>query len=146
MQHKKKKKMSHSGAALSAMKVMIVVMVIALLTTTSHCININGSIVSGGRYSSSSRCNGLTGTACRIAYSELDFDLEFMLDSEFSIRFLGVGDSNFYTDIAQNPAKVASCGPEEEKAGKCHGDKNKTPKPPHCKEPNTETNKDCHHY
>ncbi|PQQ00006.1 hypothetical protein Pyn_01983 [Prunus yedoensis var. nudiflora] len=61
------------------------------LLTTSHDIgiHINTSIVTGGY--SASRCNGLTDTACRIAHSELDFDLEFMLDSEFSIRILGTG-------------------------------------------------------
>ncbi|CAB4309735.1 unnamed protein product [Prunus armeniaca] len=138
--------MSHSsGASLSAMQVMIVVMVMALLTTTSHCININSSIVSGGGYSSSSSCNGLTATACRIAYSELDFDSEFMLDSEFSIRILTGANSPHKIDLSKIPGKAASCGPGD-KSGACHGEKNKTPKPPHCKQPGTETNKECHRY
>ncbi|PQQ01979.1 hypothetical protein Pyn_37150 [Prunus yedoensis var. nudiflora] len=134
--------MSHSGAAQSAMKVMIVVMVMALLTTTSHCININGSIVSGGGYSSSSRCNGLTGTACRIAYSELDFDLEFMLDSEFSIRLLA--DSQFTTDKSKDGETAASCGRSGEPP--CHVNGNQNPRPEYCNKSGAETNRLCAKY
>ncbi|PQM35933.1 hypothetical protein Pyn_09705 [Prunus yedoensis var. nudiflora] len=141
MQHKKKKKISHSGAALSAMKVMMVVMVMALLTTTSHSININGSIVGGGGYSSSTRCNGLTATACRIAYSELDFDLEFMLDSEFSISLLADGGSYHPTDTSRERGNSASCnrfGTDDP----CHGRENKNI-PPGCKDP---TDRSCNRH
>ncbi|CAL9029038.1 unnamed protein product [Prunus brigantina] len=141
MQHKKKKKMSQSGASLSAMQVMIVVMVMALLTTTSHCINISGSIVSGGGYSSSSRCNDLTGTACRIAYSELDFDLEFMLDSKCSIRLLADGGSYHPTDTSRDRGNSASCN-RFGKDDHCHGPENKN-FPPGCKDP---TNRSCNRH
>ncbi|CAB4279283.1 unnamed protein product [Prunus armeniaca] len=129
--------MSHSGASLSAMQVMIVVMVMALLTTTSHCINISGS------YSSSSRCNGLTGTACRIAYSELDFDLEFMLDSEFSIRILKDGDPKI--TFAGLEKGSVSCGPPGvDKSDSCHQEKNNIV-PPDCK-PEALTNRNCYRH
>ncbi|ONI06160.1 hypothetical protein PRUPE_5G044400 [Prunus persica] len=126
---RRKKNRSDSGTALSAMKVM---MVMTLLTTTSHCININGSIVSRGGYFSSSRCNGLTGTACRIAYSELDFDLEFMLGSEFSIRLLADGGSYHPTDTSRERGSSASCN-RFGKDDPCHGRENKNI-PPGCKD------------
>ncbi|PQM35934.1 hypothetical protein Pyn_09706 [Prunus yedoensis var. nudiflora] len=134
--------MCHSGAALSAMKVVIVVMVMALLTTPSHCININSSIVSGGSYSSSSRCNGLTATACRIAFSELDFDLEFMLDSEFSIRILK-DDKKFISYEGLGKGAV-SCGRSGEPP--CHGNGNQNARPEYCNKPGAETNRLCAKY
>ncbi|KAI5327745.1 hypothetical protein L3X38_027141 [Prunus dulcis] len=116
----------------------------ALLTTTSHCVNINGSVVSGGGYSSSSRCNGptATATACRIAYSELDFDLEFMLDPEFSIRILkDIGDPKItYAGLKSGPV---SCGPPGvDKSDQRHKEENNIV-PPDCK-PSAPTNRNCY--
>ncbi|KAI5327763.1 hypothetical protein L3X38_027159 [Prunus dulcis] len=94
--------MSHSGGA---MKLMMVMMAMALLTTSHGIgIHINTSVVT--RSYSASLCNGLTYTACRIAHSELDFDLEFILDLEFSLRILKVkGDGSNPTTIIKTTRK-----------------------------------------
>ncbi|KAL6279757.1 hypothetical protein ACE6H2_016638 [Prunus campanulata] len=129
--------MSHSGGAMKLMMVMVM-MAMALLTTSHGIgIHINTSVVTGGY--STSRCNGLTDTACRIAHSELDFDLEFMLDSEFSIRILQ-GDQ--HTSLkALNPYQAQSCNQPANPNG-CLGTANHTPIPEHCKkEP---TLRSCH--
>ncbi|CAL8156030.1 unnamed protein product [Prunus armeniaca] len=128
--------MSHSGGA---MKLMMVMMAMALLTTSHGIgIHINTSFITGGH--SASRCNGLTDTACRIAHSELDFDLEFMLDSEFSIRLLQTNDPHLSQEALVS-TNVVSCNQPENPNG-CHGTTNNTPIPDHCKtEP---TNRSCH--
>ncbi|CAL9029072.1 unnamed protein product [Prunus brigantina] len=117
--------MSHSGGA---MKLMMVMMAMALLTTSHGIgIHINTSVVTGGY--STSRCNGLTDTACRIAHSELDFDLEFMLDSEFSIRILGT--EEFLSQKSLDPGSSV-CGRSE--GQRCHVDGNKKGRSEPCKD------------
>ncbi|KAI5327746.1 hypothetical protein L3X38_027158 [Prunus dulcis] len=129
--------MSHSGGA---MKLMMVMMAMALLTTSHGIgIHINTSVITGGY--SASRCNGLTDTACRIAHSELDFDLEFMLDSEFSIRLLQTNDAHLSLE-ALVPTSAVSCGRPDEPG--CHGPGNGTPKPEHCKD--NQTLRNCHRH
>ncbi|CAB4279315.1 unnamed protein product [Prunus armeniaca] len=128
--------MSHSGGA---MKLMMVMMAMALLTTSHGIdIHINTSFITGGH--SASRCNGLTDTACRIAHSELDFDLEFMLDSEFSIRLLADGGSHHTTSAAKQRGKAASCNRFDGQNDPCHDEKNKSPKREQC---NEATNRAC---
>ncbi|CAB4279284.1 unnamed protein product [Prunus armeniaca] len=128
--------MSHSGGA---MKLMMVMMAMALLTTSHGIgIHINTSVITGGH--SASQCNGLTDTACRIAHSELDFDLEFMLDSEFSIRLLQTNDPHLSQEALVSTNAV-SCNQPENPNG-CHGTANNRPISDHCKtEP---TNRSCH--
>ncbi|CAB4309758.1 unnamed protein product [Prunus armeniaca] len=132
--------MSHSGGA---MKLMMVMMAMALLTTSHGIgIHINTSVVTGGY--SASRCNGLTDTACRIAHSELDFDLEFMLDSEFSIRLLADGGSHHTTSGAKQRDKAVSCGRADEPP--CHGNRNQNGRPEHCNDPHSQFNRVCASY
>ncbi|VVA38817.1 PREDICTED: PRUPE_5G044300 [Prunus dulcis] len=133
---KQKQKMSHSGGA---MKLMMVMMAMALLTTSHGIgIHINTSVITGGY--SASRCNGLTDTACRIAHSELDFDLEFMLDSEFSIRLLQTNDAHLSLEslVATSAASCNRVGNTDS----CHDKGNNPPIPDNCKkEP---TNRGCY--
>ncbi|CAL9029043.1 unnamed protein product [Prunus brigantina] len=126
--------MSHSGGA---MKLMMVMMAMALLTTSHGIgIHINTSVITGGY--SVPRCNGLTDTACRIAHSELDFDLEFMLDSEFSIRLLQtISESTVGQSLN---ARVSLCNRPGDPS--CHGRPNNTPRSEHCAQANT--NRACY--
>ncbi|KAI5327793.1 hypothetical protein L3X38_027189 [Prunus dulcis] len=126
--------MSHSGGA---MKLMMVMMAMALLTTSHGIgIHINTSFTTGDY--SASRCNGLTDTACRIAHSELDFDLEFMLDSEFSIRLLQTISE---TVVGQSLiAGQSACNRKGDPS--CHGKPNNTPKSENCAQANT--NRGCY--
>ncbi|KAL6279759.1 hypothetical protein ACE6H2_016640 [Prunus campanulata] len=113
--------MSHPGGA---MKLMMVMMAMALLTTSHGIgIHINTSPVTRGY--SASWCNGLTDTACWIAHSELDFNLDFMLDSEFSIRILK-GDGSNPTTLSKQRGKAASCN-RVGNQDPCHGNKNQNP-------------------
>ncbi|CAB4309795.1 unnamed protein product [Prunus armeniaca] len=129
--------MSHSGGA---MKLMMVMMAMTLLTT-SHGIGIpiNTSVVTGGY--SASRCNGLTDMGCRFAHSELDFDLEFMLDSEFNIRLLQTIPGSV---VGQSliAGKSVSCNRPGDPQS-CRGLKNRTPIQEHCTD---QLNRACHRY
>ncbi|CAB4279287.1 unnamed protein product [Prunus armeniaca] len=117
------------------MKLMMVMMAMTLLTTSHGIgIHINTSVVTRGY--SASRCNGLTDTACRIAHSELDLTLEFMLDSEFSIRIL---QSHYYNQ--NNGERLRPATELVTKFPATVGNKNQNPTPEHCKE--EPTNKAC---
>ncbi|PQQ01977.1 hypothetical protein Pyn_37148 [Prunus yedoensis var. nudiflora] len=111
------------------------------LVTTSHGIGIpiNTSVITGGY--AASRCNGLTDTACRFAHSELDFDLEFMLDSEFGIRILQIKEPN-PSKGALNPTISLACNRPDHPES-CKGFPNKTPIQEHCTD---QLNRACHRY
>ncbi|CAL9029044.1 unnamed protein product [Prunus brigantina] len=126
--------MSHSGGAMKLMMAMT-------LLTTSHGIGnpINTSLVTGGY--SASRCNGLTDTGCHFAHSELDFDLESMLDSEFSIRLLQTIPGSIVGQSLIASHSVSCNRPGNPKS--CRGPKNRTPIQEHCRE---QYNRGCHGY
>ncbi|PQM35937.1 hypothetical protein Pyn_09709 [Prunus yedoensis var. nudiflora] len=111
------------------------------LLTTSHGIGIpiNISVVTSGY--SASRCNGLTNTACRFAHSELDFDLEFMLDSEFRIRLLQRNQPHPSMGALNAAMSLACNRPDHPES--CKGPRNKTPIQEHCTE---QLNRACHRY
>ncbi|KAI5327764.1 hypothetical protein L3X38_027160 [Prunus dulcis] len=129
--------MSNSGGA---MKLMMVMMAMTLLTT-SHGIGIpiNTSVVTVGY--SASECNGLTDTGCRFAHSELDFDSEFMLDSEFNVRLLQTNEPH-PSKGALNPAISQACN-RPDHPERCRGPPNKISIQEHCTD---QLNRACHRY
>ena len=119
---------------------MMVIMAMALLTT-SHGIGIHINTRAITSSSLAFQCNGLTDTACQIAHSELDFDLELMLDSEFSMRIL---QASYQTPVQKvlDPTYHMSCN-RLDNPESCHGEPNNTPIAEHCTD---HYNRACHIY